>query len=79
MPSNITIDDSSTDIVYSSNWAAVNKNDPSLPEFFQSTYHGAQADEAYANLTFTGSSIYIYGTKGPSHVRISLIISRAFH
>lgn len=55
MTTNLTIDDSSTDIIYSSNWAGQSSlEDPSKDRFFQSTYHSAQGDGASANLTFSG-------------------------
>ena len=66
---NITLDDTSPTIVYSSNWAAqFSSNSSSISQFFGGTYHSAQANGATANLTFNGSAIYIYGTKGPEHV-----------
>ncbi|KAL5490594.1 hypothetical protein ACEPAI_5428 [Sanghuangporus weigelae] len=73
MTTNLTIDDSSTDIIYSSNWAVQSSiNDPNTDHFFQSTYHSAQGDGASANLTFSGTAIYLYGTKGPGHANYSV-------
>lgn len=54
--SNLTIDDVSRDILYSSNWSTQTTIDPDDGAFFQSTYHSAQADGASANLTFAGAS-----------------------
>ncbi|KAL5533413.1 hypothetical protein ACEPAF_5189 [Sanghuangporus sanghuang] len=73
MTTNLTIDDSSTDINYSSNWAVQSStDDPNTDRFFQSTYHSAQGDGASANLTFSGTAIYLYGTKGPGHANYSV-------
>ncbi|KAL5528949.1 hypothetical protein ACEPAG_4923 [Sanghuangporus baumii] len=73
MTTNLTIDDSSTDIIYSSNWAVQSSiDDPNTDRFFQSTYHSAQGDGASANLTFNGTAIYLYGTKGPGHANYSV-------
>ncbi|KAH8117653.1 hypothetical protein DFH11DRAFT_1038295 [Phellopilus nigrolimitatus] len=74
MPSltNLTIDDTSVDIIYSQNWAVQSAQDPNTDQFFQSTYHSAQADGASANITFTGSSIYLFGSKGPGHANYSV-------
>lgn len=54
--SNLTIDDASSDITYSPNWATQTALDPADGSFFQNTYHSAQVDGASANLTFTGAS-----------------------
>ena len=57
MLTNLTIDDISQDIVYSSDWATQLSSDPDTDMFFQSTYHSAQADGASANITFTGAPL----------------------
>ncbi|KAI5119583.1 hypothetical protein M0805_006468 [Coniferiporia weirii] len=72
MATNLTIDDTSLDIIYSDDWATQSDDDPDVDHFFQSTYHSAQANGSSANLTFTGSAIYIYGTKGPEHANYSV-------
>ncbi|THH05148.1 hypothetical protein EW145_g5009 [Phellinidium pouzarii] len=72
MTTSLTIDDSSLDIIYSSDWAKQSNDDPNADLFFQSTYHSAQADCASVNLTFTGSAVYLYGTKGPEHANYSV-------
>lgn len=52
---NLTLDDSSPDIIYSSNWAPQSfSNDLNTDKFFQSTYHSAQSSGATANISFTG-------------------------
>ncbi|TFK45891.1 hypothetical protein OE88DRAFT_1612190, partial [Heliocybe sulcata] len=70
---NYTIDDTDTDISYSLSppWTTQSPADPDLASFFDSTYHVASADGASFNITFGGSAVYIYGSKGPGHVRSS--------
>ena len=53
---NVTIDDTSTEIIYSSerDWALQRSTDPNDTRFFSSSYHAAQVDGAIANISFTG-------------------------
>lgn len=73
-----TLDDTAPQLVYSPDgWLIQSSNDTSRSLFFNGTYHAAQADGATVNVTVVGSSsISIYGSTGPGHVRlISLILS----
>ncbi|TDL18909.1 hypothetical protein BD410DRAFT_774472, partial [Rickenella mellea] len=72
MPSNLTVDDTNPSIVYSANWATQNPADPDLSQFFSKTYHTAVADGASANISFTGSAVYIFGSTGPAHANYSV-------
>ncbi|TFY57500.1 hypothetical protein EVG20_g8523 [Dentipellis fragilis] len=69
---NFTLDDSSPQLIYSADWELQPANDPSLSSFFQSTYHAALEPKASVNLTFTGTAVYIYGSKGPGHAKFSV-------
>ncbi|KAI0927743.1 hypothetical protein AcW1_005182 [Taiwanofungus camphoratus] len=70
---NFSLDDSSSPpLSYSGNWAIQSPSDPDLSRFFQGTYHVAQANGATMNLTFQGSAIAIYGSKGPGHGNYSV-------
>jgi hypothetical protein len=51
---NVTIDDTSTNFVYSPDWLSQSQEDRGAASFFGSTYHAAQADGATANFSFTG-------------------------
>ena len=66
---NFTLDDAASQLVYSSDWAFQSPTDPNLSQFFDETYHVAQTSGATLNMTVQGSLLYIYGSKGPSHVR----------
>jgi hypothetical protein len=70
MSYNITLDDTAVQLVYSQNgWATQAPVDPNASQFFGGTYHAAQTNGAFVNMTVSGSSaFYIYGSKGPGHV-----------
>lgn len=76
--SNITLDDTAAQLSYSSGgWGTQSDSDPARSFFFGQTFHAAQTDGARVNMTFQGvSDVYIYGSKGPSHVR-RLLLSNA--
>ncbi|KAH9857401.1 hypothetical protein C2E23DRAFT_927322 [Lenzites betulinus] len=66
--SNFTLDDTDPSLSYSSNgWAVQSPTDPDLTEFFDETYHAAQADGATMSFTFQGTAFALYGSKGPGH------------
>ncbi|ETW85003.1 hypothetical protein HETIRDRAFT_470070 [Heterobasidion irregulare TC 32-1] len=69
---NFTLDDSAPQLVYSPTWDTQSSKDPDLASFFQSTYHTAVADGATVNFTFSGSAIFLYGSKGPGHGKYSV-------
>ena len=60
---NLTVDDTSTDIVYSPDWLPQSADDQTAQRFFSSTYHAAQADGATANISFTGDLLAILTSK----------------
>ncbi|GBE82957.1 hypothetical protein SCP_0413440 [Sparassis crispa] len=66
---NFSLDDSSPELVYSSDWGIQPAADPA---FFQGTYHVAEADGATVNFTFSGSAVVLYGSKGPGHGNYSV-------
>ncbi|EPQ50727.1 hypothetical protein GLOTRDRAFT_141466 [Gloeophyllum trabeum ATCC 11539] len=71
---NYTIDDTHPEILYSpGGWAVQSPTDPDLQSFLYSTYHAANADGASFNVTFGGSAIYIFGSKGPLHANYDVI------
>ncbi|THH13708.1 hypothetical protein EW146_g6549 [Bondarzewia mesenterica] len=69
---NFTLDDASSQLAYTTSWEVQSRNDPDLSFFFQSTYHAALADGAQVNITFSGSAIYLYGSKGPEHGKFTV-------
>lgn len=66
---NFSFDDSSAELSYSNGWGIQSSSDPDLDSFFQSTYHVAETVGASVNFTCNASAVYIYGSKGPAHVR----------
>ena len=80
---NYTLDDTASQLAYSSGWASQSPSDPNLAEFFKNTYHAVQSAGATLNLSVEGTALYIYGSKGPHHVsqyqslndRIRLIVT----
>lgn len=76
---NFTIDDTSPQLIYSTGgWGTQSPADTRSSEFFQRTYHAAQTDGASMNMTVSGSAVYLYGSRGPSHVGILLYLSRTY-
>ncbi|PCH39509.1 hypothetical protein WOLCODRAFT_29595 [Wolfiporia cocos MD-104 SS10] len=71
---NFTIDDASSFLIYSSGWGVQGTDNPDLGQYFEHTFHAAQADGARLNITFEGSYTYvaIYGSKGPGHASFSV-------
>lgn len=71
---NFTLDDTASQLVYSTGgWASQAPSDPNLSRFFLGTYHAVQTNGATLNMSVAGSAIAIYGTKGPGHVRYSVV------
>ena len=62
MPVNLTIDDSSQDLDYSSGWTTQG-NDPGSANFFDLTYHAAAVNRSTVNFTFTGNGVFAKGVK----------------
>lgn len=67
---NFTLDDTASQLSFSSGWASQSPSDPDLSQFFEGTYHAAQSTGATLNMSVQGTGIYIYGSKGPNHVSI---------
>jgi len=64
---NFTLDDDSSQIVYSAGWGVQSADNSDLDQYFARTYHVAEQDGASVNVTFIGSAIAIYGSTGPDH------------
>ncbi|KAK7679656.1 hypothetical protein QCA50_017368 [Cerrena zonata] len=70
---NFTIDDTSPQLIYSTGgWGVQSPSDAQKAQFFQGTYHAAQADGASMNMTLSGSAVYLYGSRGPDHGNYSV-------
>lgn len=68
---NFTLDDSAPQLSYSPNsWALQISSDSLSTNFFQGTYHVAEVDGATVNMSVSGTAVYLYGSKGPGHVRV---------
>ncbi|KAF8521387.1 hypothetical protein BU17DRAFT_87933 [Hysterangium stoloniferum] len=70
--SNFTVDDTAGTLLYGPGWGISSADDASLGQYFQSTYHASQSVGAVVNLTFTGTAVYLYGSKGASHASYSV-------
>ncbi|KZT18544.1 hypothetical protein NEOLEDRAFT_1143261 [Neolentinus lepideus HHB14362 ss-1] len=72
---NYSIDDTNPDISYSSapGWSVQSPSDSDLHSFLGGTYHAADSDGASFNITFGGSAVYIYGSKGPGHADYDIV------
>ena len=68
MSFNFTLDDTAQQLIYDG-WASQSPTDQNALQFFGGTYHAAQTSNAHVNMTVSGSAFYIYGSKGPRHVR----------
>ncbi|KZT31587.1 hypothetical protein SISSUDRAFT_1067642 [Sistotremastrum suecicum HHB10207 ss-3] len=62
-----TVDDTYPALNYSSSpgWHTAPVTDPNLGQTFRRTYLATQENQASSALSFTGSAIYIFGSKGP--------------
>ncbi|KAH8100399.1 hypothetical protein BXZ70DRAFT_189872 [Cristinia sonorae] len=70
---NFTLDDTSPQLVYTPDaWSIQQSFDPKAVNFFQSTYHAAQVDNAHLNMSIVGSAFALYGSKGPGHGNFSV-------
>ncbi|KAI0313109.1 hypothetical protein OF83DRAFT_581251 [Amylostereum chailletii] len=67
-----TLDDASTALQYSDGWDVQGSNDSLVAEFFESTYHATVIGGASVNLTFVGTGISLYGSKGPRHAQFTV-------
>lgn len=73
---NFTLDDSSPQLSYLPDaWGVQSPSDTARQSFFYQTFHAAQLDGASVNLSLVGTAVYLYGSKGPNHVR-NLLDSR---
>ncbi|KAF8583163.1 hypothetical protein K439DRAFT_1634664 [Ramaria rubella] len=70
--SNFTIDDVASMLVYGPGWGVASSDDPALDNYFQSTYHASTTSGATVDVTFSGTAIYFYGSKGPNHGNFSV-------
>ncbi|KAG9079137.1 hypothetical protein FS749_008793, partial [Ceratobasidium sp. UAMH 11750] len=62
----ITIDDGSPLITYTGEWN--DSTNPDIVDQYQfGTYHSTSEVGASATFKFTGSAVYLYGSKRPSH------------
>lgn len=77
--SNFTVDDTYGTLLYGPGWGISSVDDTFLAHYFQSTYHASQSVGAAVNLTFTGSAIYLYGSKGPTHASYSVRCDGTVH
>ncbi|CAE6524327.1 unnamed protein product [Rhizoctonia solani] len=62
----ITIDDGCPLITYSGDWND-STNEDILDQYWLNTYHSTSEPGASASLKFTGTAVYLYGSKRPSH------------
>ncbi|KAF8605875.1 hypothetical protein BDV93DRAFT_31091 [Ceratobasidium sp. AG-I] len=62
----ITIDDGSPLITYSGDWSD-STNQDIIDQYWLNTYHSTSEVGASATFKFTGSAVYLYGSKRPSH------------
>ncbi|KIP02512.1 hypothetical protein PHLGIDRAFT_37867 [Phlebiopsis gigantea 11061_1 CR5-6] len=69
---NFTLDDTASQLSFSSGWASQSPADPDLSQFFERTYHAVQSPGATLNMSIQGTGIYIYGSKGPNHADFNL-------
>ncbi|PVG01224.1 hypothetical protein CPB86DRAFT_120641 [Serendipita vermifera] len=77
---NITVDDTSPNFVWSGGdvWRGQAPNQAALNDkYFLRTYHAAQTKGANVSITFVGSTIQIYGSKGPNHGNYSVTFDSA--
>ncbi|CAE6472189.1 unnamed protein product [Rhizoctonia solani] len=69
----ITIDDGCPLITYSGEWND-STNEDILDQYWLNTYHSTSEAGASASFKFTGTAVYLYGSKRPSHVRTSALV-----
>ncbi|TCD64707.1 hypothetical protein EIP91_003750 [Steccherinum ochraceum] len=70
---NFTLDDTSSELVYSTNqWSTQPTSGSDSSQFFQETYHVAVEDGAKLNMSISGSAFALYGSKGPGHGNFSV-------
>ncbi|QRV88751.1 transmembrane protein [Ceratobasidium sp. AG-Ba] len=62
----ITIDDGSPLITYTGEWND-STNEDIVSQYWLNTYHSTSQVGAAATFSFTGTAVYIYGSKRPSH------------
>ncbi|CAE6456978.1 unnamed protein product [Rhizoctonia solani] len=62
----ITIDDGCPLIIYSGDWND-STNEDILDQYWLNTYHSTSEAGASASFKFTGTAVYLYGSKRPSH------------
>ncbi|EUC59095.1 transmembrane protein, putative [Rhizoctonia solani AG-3 Rhs1AP] len=62
----ITIDDGCPLITYSGDWND-STNEDILDQYWLNTYHSTSEAGASASFKFTGTAVYLYGSKRPSH------------
>ena len=71
---NFTLDDTASQLIYLPGaWGVQVDGDPALSSFFGRTYHAAQVDGASVNMSVGCTDVYLWGSKGPRHVRLSLL------
>lgn len=67
---NFTLDDTATQLSYLPGaWGVQTDTDTGLAQFFDQTYHAAEVNGASVNMSLVGNAVYLYGSKGPNHVR----------
>ncbi|QRW16977.1 transmembrane protein [Rhizoctonia solani] len=62
----ITIDDGCPLITYSGDWND-STNEDIIDQYWLNTYHSTSEPGASASFKFTGTAVYLYGSKRPSH------------
>ncbi|CAE6418116.1 unnamed protein product [Rhizoctonia solani] len=62
----ITIDDGCPLIIYSGDWND-STNQDIIDQYWLNTYHSTSEAGASASFRFTGTAVYLYGSKRPSH------------
>lgn len=72
--SNFTIDDTGPPLIYGSGWGISSPSDPAIAEYFQNTYHATKGTGANVSLTFNGTAVYVFGSKGPVNGDYSVTI-----
>ena len=77
---NFTLDDNAPPLIYLPGaWGVQLDGDLVLSSFFGGTYHAAQVNGASVNMSLVGTDVYLWGSKGPKHVRFLLMsCSHAF-
>ncbi|TFK54258.1 hypothetical protein OE88DRAFT_1732934 [Heliocybe sulcata] len=64
---NITVKDTSADIVYAGQWTDTPTADALLSSYLNGTCHSTDAVGSTASISFYGTAIYVYGARRPDH------------